>query len=1105
MTNITASAEGADASAIFGTPKDGIYTLESKTYTLTEDIRTEGRIYVPKGVRAIVDLNGFTIDRGLSSYQEGGGVFGVAEGASLSISDGTIKGGRRGSGNGGGFNVNGDLILNSVIIENCKAEHAGGGIYINGSDASVIMRGKSIVKNNTAGTYGGGIYVGENAELTIEGKPVVKDNTKSNVYLTEGRQINIFGELNPGTEVGITYIDEGKSGFTSGYSSYVNTADPSEYFFGDNGDEPVINSGEARLAKEYIKRSWNSTTKKVEEETLYADTFIPFSEVKVSEDNTVDLTEDQWYVLTEDTLLSHKVRVFVGANIILCDGKELTCKKGIVAENSNTLNIYGQKADTGKLTCTADEKCAAIGGDDDNSKDTVGTIRIFGGTVSANGGNYAAGIGGGYKTGNGTIEIYGGTVNAVCDQEKSTGIGSGENGSAGDVRIYGGTVTAKGGKYCAGIGCGNEGDNVGNILIEGGKVYATGTRSGAAIGGGTDGYNVCGTVTINGGYVEAISNYTSACIGTGCESTYCNMDITITGGTVIAKHNTEKKTGGAGIGAGRSSLFKGTITITGGTVTAVGGRYDDYTAPGIGGWNMEGTITITGGNVTAVGINGGAAIGSATAEFGYSGKCTGTVTITGGTVRLKNENSSGLTGRYLGSGYDVESEDDGTLTLGDKIKAQLRDSNDTLIKDIPQSDRISTCRLLHTDDNYLLLYSEPEPEYGDAVYTWTDDYSSVTAVKKCLNGGDDITETVDTSYKVVAAPTESTKGIGRYTAAFTNSAFAEQIRDVDIEAVVPVYDNAAYIWSDDYSSVTAVKKCLNGDADITEKVNTSFKVVTPPTTRTKGTGRYTAVFTNRAFSAQTKEIEIEMTDPSYGNATYTWADDYSSVTAVRKCLNGGADITETVNTTSAVTKAASYTEKGETTYTAEFTNAAFAKQVKTVANIDTIAHTPGKTVIENEISATYDSTGSYEEVIYCVDCGEELSRHKYTISMIEKTPVTNDYETVKKDHITYQKYEKHMVVDEFDNQVENVVIPSTVDGLPVTGIDAGAFYGCDKVKTIKIPEGVTEIGRIAFWGCKALETIDIPSTVERVDDSILDRCDSLKEVYIRSKNCSIPM
>lgn len=50
-------------------------------------------------------------------------------------------------------------------------------------------------------------------------------------------------------------------------------------------------------------------------------------------------------------------------------------------------------------------------------------------------------------------------------------------------------------------------------------------------------------------------------------------------------------------------------------------------------------------------------------------------------------------------------------------------------------------------------------------------------------------------------------------------------------------------------------------------------------------------------------------------------------------------------------------------------------------------HTPAETVIENEVPATYTSDGSYDSVVYCSVCGEEISRETIVIPMLEKTEV----------------------------------------------------------------------------------------------------------------------
>lgn len=55
--------------------------------------------------------------------------------------------------------------------------------------------------------------------------------------------------------------------------------------------------------------------------------------------------------------------------------------------------------------------------------------------------------------------------------------------------------------------------------------------------------------------------------------------------------------------------------------------------------------------------------------------------------------------------------------------------------------------------------------------------------------------------------------------------------------------------------------------------------------------------------------------------------------------------------------------------------------------IPTTGHKHGEAVIENEIAATYTTTGSYDLVVYCPVCGAEVSRETFVVPMLEKTEV----------------------------------------------------------------------------------------------------------------------
>ncbi len=81
---------------------------------------------------------------------------------------------------------------------------------------------------------------------------------------------------------------------------------------------------------------------------------------------------------------------------------------------------------------------------------------------------------------------------------------------------------------------------------------------------------------------------------------------------------------------------------------------------------------------------------------------------------------------------------------------------------------------------------------------------------------------------------------------------------------------------------------------------------------------------------------------------------------------------------------------------------------------------------------------------------------------------------------------------------ENIVIPDTYNGLPVTAIGDSAFNRCYTVKSITLPSSVTEIWHRAFANCYNLESVNIPSSVTGMGFYVFSGCRSLKSVIIPS-------
>ena len=79
---------------------------------------------------------------------------------------------------------------------------------------------------------------------------------------------------------------------------------------------------------------------------------------------------------------------------------------------------------------------------------------------------------------------------------------------------------------------------------------------------------------------------------------------------------------------------------------------------------------------------------------------------------------------------------------------------------------------------------------------------------------------------------------------------------------------------------------------------------------------------------------------------------------------------------------------------------------------------------------------------------------------------------------------------------EDIIIPSTLAGFPVTSINDAAFYGYIGLTSISIPQGVTSIGNSAFRGCIGLTAINLPQGVTNIGSYAFYGCTSLTSISI---------
>jgi len=76
-----------------------------------------------------------------------------------------------------------------------------------------------------------------------------------------------------------------------------------------------------------------------------------------------------------------------------------------------------------------------------------------------------------------------------------------------------------------------------------------------------------------------------------------------------------------------------------------------------------------------------------------------------------------------------------------------------------------------------------------------------------------------------------------------------------------------------------------------------------------------------------------------------------------------------------------------------------------------------------------------------------------------------------------------------------LILPTTLNGLPVTFIGDSAFKGLTGLTRVTIPASVTRIEDSAFEGCTGLTGVTIPASVTRIGDSVFHGCIGLKGVY----------
>lgn len=81
-----------------------------------------------------------------------------------------------------------------------------------------------------------------------------------------------------------------------------------------------------------------------------------------------------------------------------------------------------------------------------------------------------------------------------------------------------------------------------------------------------------------------------------------------------------------------------------------------------------------------------------------------------------------------------------------------------------------------------------------------------------------------------------------------------------------------------------------------------------------------------------------------------------------------------------------------------------------------------------------------------------------------------------------------------------IVIPDTIDDLPVTALLKKAFLSVKSVRKVVLPYTVTDLGDFAFAFCSNLQSVTLSEKVEEIGAVVFKECAALKEIHVISEN-----
>ncbi|MBE6941942.1 MAG: hypothetical protein E7455_06670 [Ruminococcaceae bacterium] len=483
--------------------------------------------------------------------------------------------------------------------------------------------------------------------------------------------------------------------------------------------------------------------------------------------------------------------------------------------------------------------------------------------------------------------------------------------------------------------------NLGNLTIDGVSVTNT-TAANGQIGYAVDNYSGA-VLTVESGSVTVSGSYYYDAIRMFCNSETADNTVVINGGTVgtIWMQNPSD-------GATRNTkdTVKGNLAINGGTVGTV------YLEP-----CAAFKVSITGGNIAGVQANDTANSTSTSVPTGF---------VSGGTF------SAAVPEAFCAEGFIPTENADGTYGVKEgSYVAQIGDVKyETLAEAIAAAQAGENVELLADHEGTVVLPANVKLDLNGK--TITGNIVGTVA----MNGGTWITPE---NYEMAGPEADYYKT-------------SDAVITVDATGNITIEDGTmtlAQSWWTGKGQTLTIAEDATFVIPEGMTLNVLSTVIINGTVTNNGTlnlysSEATVTIANEISGIVTTvtNAKVVYVDGVYAVHVHVWSD--ATCTAPATCACGDTKGEALGHSYNAVVTAPTCTEDGYTTYTCACGDSYTADVVAATG------HTEGTAVKENWVSPSANADGSYDKVVYCSVCGEELSRESVVVEMPDATVTVLD-------------------------------------------------------------------------------------------------------------------